>query len=235
MDERRMHLLGVDCATVPQRTGLALGELRGSTLRLLKVVAGHARGPSLAELAARWVSEYDVRVVALDAPLGWPRAMHSAFAQHEAGTFVVVEPGLLFNRETDREIRRRLGKRPLEVGADRIARTALAALRFLHELRQLTGCPIPIALNTNVIVPPCAIEVYPAATRIGHGLRDKAGCLEGLDGLIDFDAVGSPHGMSEHVIDAAVCVLAAADFVSARAVPPDDPEVARIEGWIWAQ
>ena len=34
-------------------------------------------------------------------------------------------------------------------------------------------------------------------------------------------------------LDAAVCVLAAADFLADRAVPPGDLATARKEGWIW--
>ena len=40
----------------------------------------------------------------------------------------------LFRRETDREIKRRLGRQPLDVGADRIARTGHRALEILSKL-----------------------------------------------------------------------------------------------------
>ena len=39
---------------------------------------------------------------------------------------------------------------------------------------------------------------------------------------------------SKDVVDAAVCVLAAADFIRGNVVPPLDQETALIEGWIWA-
>ena len=35
------------------------------------------------------------------------------------------------------------------------------------------------------------------------------------------------------VLDAAVCVLAAEDFVAGRATPPTDRSAAEREGWIW--
>ena len=38
----------------------------------------------------------------------------------------------------------------------------------------------------------------------------------------------------EHVVDADVCVLDAADSVRGRALPPDNVKVLRAEGWIWA-
>jgi hypothetical protein len=38
---------------------------------------------------------------------------------------------------------------------------------------------------------------------------------------------------NDHLIDAAVCVQAAADFLRGRCQPPPDLELARKEGWIW--
>jgi hypothetical protein len=35
------------------------------------------------------------------------------------------------------------------------------------------------------------------------------------------------------VLDAVVCLLAAADFLSGRAFPPTHPEQSQQEGWIW--
>ncbi len=44
---------------------------------------------------------------------------------------------------------------------------------------------------------------------------------------------------SDNVLDAVVCVLAAADFVNNRAISPEeagiDPELAKKEGWIWVK
>ena len=34
-------------------------------------------------------------------------------------------------------------------------------------------------------------------------------------------------------LDAVICALAAADFVSGTVMPPDDFHLARKEGWIW--
>jgi hypothetical protein len=41
--------------------------------------------------------------------------------------------------------------------------------------------------------------------------------------------------MSEHAFDAAVCVLAAMDFLTAEVFEPSDPDTARQEGWIWVR
>ena len=38
---------------------------------------------------------------------------------------------------------------------------------------------------------------------------------------------------NDDLLDAAVCVLAAQDFLTGRAVPPPDRCLAECEGWIW--
>ena len=138
-----MYLIGIDCATDARSTGLALGEFREGRVKLLEATLGRPRSP--VEIAAEWIACAEVALIALDAPLGWPVALHSALTCHRAGMPLRDQPDDLFSRATDRDIRRRLGKRPLEVGADRIARTARAALQLLQELRDCTGYPIPLA------------------------------------------------------------------------------------------
>jgi hypothetical protein len=48
----------------------------------------------------------------------------------------------MFRRMTDRAIHKNVGRTPLDVGADWIARTAHAALRFLAELRRALPRPV---------------------------------------------------------------------------------------------
>jgi hypothetical protein len=83
----------------------------------------------------------------------------------------------MFRRMTDDEIHRRLRKRPLEVGANLIARTAHSALKLLGEIRERTGLAIPLAWAPVEALPYRAIEVYPAATRssgAAQGHRERA-------------------------------------------------------------
>ena len=139
----------------------------------------------------------------------------------------------LFRRLTDLDIRDRIGKRPLEVGANLISRTAVAALVLLDEIRHLTGSAIPLAWGEDDADAFRAIEVYPAATRLAHGAVDVGGSLLGLENVLDCSAVPSHELQSADAVDAAVCVLAAGDFMLGLADPPYDEEVARVEGWIW--
>lgn len=225
-------LLGVDCSTDPHKTGLALGELHGETVSISRCsICSKERPP--AALAREWLHECESVLIALDAPLGWPRALGAALQGHVAGAALGKEPHELFRRATDDEIKFRLGKRPLDVGADRIARTAAAALRLLDCLRRETGRPIPLAWTPDEDATWRAIEVYPAATRIAHGAADQGGSLAGLDDLLDCSAVEPSVLAREDAVDACVCVLAAADFLRGRAVSPPNLETALLEGWIW--
>jgi hypothetical protein len=173
-------------------------------------------------------------VIALDAPLGWPRALGADLLGHKAGAALAHGSNDLFRRDTDDEIKLRLNKRPLDVGADRIARTAVAALALLDRLRHETSRAIPLAWATDEAATWRAIEVYPAATRIAHGAADKGGSLEGLGELLDCSNVEPAVLASKDAADACVCVLAAADFLRRLAVAPPHPETALVEGWIWS-
>src|SRR5204862_1418897 len=73
-------------------------------------------------------------VLAIDAPLGWPVALARTLFTHRAGERLSSPANDMFRCTTDSFIQRELSKTPLDVGADRIARTAHAALRFLEDL-----------------------------------------------------------------------------------------------------
>jgi predicted RNase H-like nuclease len=63
-------LLGIDCATNPKKTGLALGEERGGGIHILRCTTGSKSTPP-AMIASEWLKEYEDVLIALDAPLGW--------------------------------------------------------------------------------------------------------------------------------------------------------------------
>ena len=151
----------------------------------------------------------------------------------------------MFRRQTDRTVHAALGKLPLDVGADRIARTAVAALRLLDELRSRTGHEIPLAWKSE-LVEPAAIEVYPAGTLVALGLRSsgykepgqterRREILEILSKRIEGPLERGLLLQNADVLDATLCVVAALDFLSGAVIPPEEPEVARREGWIWVR
>jgi len=212
---------------------LALGELRGEVVHILRCATG-TRDETPAMIAANCLNDYDEALIALDAPLGWPQKMSVVLSAHRAGLPIQAEANQLFRRATDVDIKEHLNKQPLDVGANLIARTAVAALEILEQIRRSTKRPIPLAWAPRETERWRAIEVYPAATRIAHGAPDVGGSLEGLKKLLDCSAVLPALMQSKDAVDAAVCVLAAADFLCGRAIPPIDHNTALIEGWIWA-
>jgi hypothetical protein len=236
-------IIGVDCATVPAKVGLARARRETGAWRLTDAgVASPARPP--ADVLGAWLREDPGSLLALDAPLGWPAALGSALAPHRAGAPIPAPIATLFNRATDRALQARIGKRPLEVGADRIARTAWSALDLLARLRRATGQPIPLAWAADTPELPAAIEVYPAGTLVAHGLPARGQRQPGSEAHGTIDAwlrarleLGDhePATTSEHAFDAVLCVAAGLDFLAGMALGPDDPETARREGWVWVR
>lgn len=222
-------VIGIDCATKPRKVGLALASASGEDFIVDDV--SDASSKALPEvIVKRWIAarRMDDRpiLLALDAPLGWPEPLTRNLAHHRAGEKVDLDPNHLFQRRTDRFIRERTGQIPLEVGANLIARTAHAALLFLDGLRKELDDPIPLAWEPT-ISRLCAIEVYPAATTKVYGTLDVPGPST------------SAHLLKNgHVRDAMICALAAYDFLTSQALPPETEEdwrLARKEGWIWVR
>ena len=241
-----MIVIGVDCATEPRKIGLAVGEFSTSTPRRLLDADRLGSHSSILEKVVSWMPLGQACLLALDAPLGWPAPIGATLSNHEAGQAISASADQMFRRETDRVIKQKLGKQPLDVGADRIARTAYVAVRFLGELRNATGLPIPLAWSAEVAAP-SAIEVYPAATLLAHGLRSgqykkaehepqREKITKRLAARMALDAdMRSRLVSSDHVLDAAICVLAGFDFLDGVCIAPEDHDLAVKEGWIWAR
>jgi predicted RNase H-like nuclease len=234
-------IVGVDCATDPKNVGLARGIWKKGNLRITDVSNGQFQLPI--EIIFRWISESDTCLLALDAPLGWPQDFGRTLANHIAGMPLQGAPNQLFRRKTDRFVQRTFEKTPLDVGADRIARTALSALQLLDTLSKKIGAAIPLAWNAN-FSETAAIEVYPAGTlRASHVLSSaykRSEQVESRRQLLDWLAQEAdlPEDTSlalvdPDALDAMICVLAGADFLAGRAYPPTDLALAQKEGWIW--
>jgi predicted RNase H-like nuclease len=240
-----VKLIGIDCAVQAKNAGLARGSFEGGSARIEEAILGGER-TSIADAVAGWLSGAQHALIALDAPLGWPKALGAALHEHAAGDPMRVEPNQLFRRETDLFVKRQIGKQPLDVGADRIARTAQAALNLLDDIRELIGQAIPLAWKPGSASGVSAIEVYPAATLIAHdlqvrgykrsdGQQARRELVRKLREHIGLPADVSLLEHSDDALDAAVCVLAGADFLRGEVYEPRDLELAKKEGWIWVQ
>ncbi len=241
-----IRVIGVDCATQPRNVGLALCSFTHGGPRVEEVVIGKS-WPSIDEQVGRWLSE--TTLIALDAPLGWPEPLSEALVDHLAGEELWSNANRLFRRTTDDVVAKALGKRPLDVGADRIARTAHTALGLIGRLRDAHRLPIPLAWEPGWVQGVAAIEVYPAGTLASRalpysgykGAGSKVTALrERIVGAVveemKLDARATDAMIqSDHVLDAVLCALAGCDFLQGTVMLPDDLELARREGWIWVQ
>lgn len=243
------HIIGIDCATQDRRVGLALGSVEEDRLTILDA---RIKVEEPVSVIGEWLEDEkrNVRLLTLDAPLGWPLKMGEMLSSHQAGEPLEEEPGDFFHRETDDFVWNTLKKRPLEVGASFIARTALAALRLLKNIRLKTQRAIPLAWKQGKWpAEMSAIEVYPGATILSHRIllvgekykkqaeregrellisRLKARGVQGIEGNLQKQLEAS-----SDTLDAVLCVLAGMDFVQGRCYPPVSLERAKREGWIW--
>ena len=207
------------------------------------------RGKSVASQVLPWVRKDRAILLAIDSPLGWPEALGAALQSHRAGERVEYEADRMFRRRTDLVVKDVLGKTPLEVGADRIARTALWTLSFLEELRELIDEDIPLAWADWKANNLAAIEVYPAGTlrfyqrrglapTSGRVEQDKRSLLKNLEkrACLHWQDASRGGAENEHALDAAMCAVTALDFLARRCIEPRNEKELRLakkEGWIW--
>ena len=240
-------VIGIDWATKPVNVGLCLGEREDKTVRIRELLLGSECASPVQQLSD-WIRSLEGDILlALDAPLGWPVSMGAVLHGHRAGEGIGVEANRFFRRTTDTFVWNKIGKLPLEVGADRIARAALSGLEMLTELRGLAGEPIPTAWSPSEPARVRVVEVYPAATLLSYGVNIrgyKKAAEEGQErrrlisrGLEKRLVLNEAHHQrnqnTDHLLDATVCVLAGDDFLSGQCFPPSDLEEAAVEGWIW--
>jgi predicted nuclease with RNAse H fold len=239
-------VVGIDCAVNPKNVGLALGVFRSDRVEVEEVTAGRTE-PSIAAIIEAWLGRRpgSPALLALDAPLGWPETMGTELSGHRAGAPLQTAPNELFRRQTDRFIKEKIKITPLTIGADKIARTAHAALQMLKLLRKILGQPIPLASARPDAV--SAIEVYPAATRAAHGIPVKARkdeskaarasrIVEKLSPHLLFpESIEARAMFTLDEADALTCLLAAQDFLLGHAMEPPPGTPVSQEGWIWVR
>ena len=256
-------VIDIDFSTDPAKTGLARATVDDASEKAVvhEVCTASVILRPRVEMAARRVLDVCNRMptlIAIDAPLGWPDAMRDhSFTAHMAGHPLEICANRLFSRETDRKVMDRLKKKPLEVGANLIARAAHGALGYLQELNgEMNGqgaSPLPLAWSPEDLKHQscCVVEVYPGATMKAHNIDPGDYKKTGVDGQDSREAIVEAlvkQGLvfetdtfdvarNDHTVDAAACVLAGRDFVARRAKEPDSDTrwLAEREGWIWVK
>ena len=247
----KINIIGVDCATVPKKVGLAFASMGDCKIKLIKVyVCSQMKSlEEVAESIAKRIDKGIPTLLAIDAPLGWPDNMGELLAGHSAGQPIRKSANKMFRRQTDCFIKKKIRKQPLDVGADRIARTAYAALYLLKELRKITKQKIPLAWSRKLKEKLSAIEVYPAATLKAYSIEDlrykkpnqekvRESIISKLKIHIDLQVDLQEHTLlnqNADALDAVVCTLAANDFLLDNSMKPADNNLAKKEGWIWVK
>jgi len=148
-----MFLIGIDYSAQEGKVGLACGRLKGNTVKVefAKCPATHADVVKQIVTRINEEKKNGKVLLAIDAPLGWPKSLSQSLCWHKAGRALSTPADQMFKRATDRYVRDEIGKNPLEVGANLIARTAYSALSFLLRLRNETGCAIPLAWKPGCV------------------------------------------------------------------------------------
>ena len=180
--------IGVDCAVDAQNVGLATGRMEGRKLIVTHAECG-ATWNGIEYTVTGWINHSENSLLALDAPLGWPRPLGEALVTREHMAGDALKPQLdlvahpkklkakldrMFHRKTEQWIYEEIferHKKPLGVGEDKIARTGYVALSFLENLRGKTNREIPPAWTPGSVEDVSVIEVYPAATLEGRDIR----------------------------------------------------------------
>lgn len=243
--DKAVKIIGIDCATDVKSTGLSVCLYHNYEIELKETRLG-TKNSSVAEIIYSWITPEEKVLLAIDAPLGWPSNLGQALYNHNAGQTIDIDSNDLFRRETDKFIKKKIGKQPLDVGADRIARTAHSALKIIGELSLLTGEPIELAWDNVNLKGISAIEVYPAATLCCYGIQSigykeknqqstRREIIVGLRGHMVMPTDINLLKQNADALDSAVCLLAAKDFIEGNVYFPENMGLAKREGWIWAK
>jgi predicted RNase H-like nuclease len=238
-------VVGVDVASDPANVGLALGDFADGVVTVEAAVMGSPRQRP-EEVLVEWLGDRRGPVLlALDAPLGWPAPLAAALTGHQAGDPLPGAANMLFRRETDRVIKQAVGKQSLDVGADRIARTAHAALQLAHGVAARLGRPVQAAWSPR-ISGLRMIEVYPAATLAAHripatgykaagGAAARCGIEQALHERLRLSVPVPALAERADGLDAVLCLLAAQDFLNGHCIPAPRDVAVRKEGWMWVR
>ena len=248
MKKLDLIIIGIDGATDPKNRGVAVGIHENSRC-LVSLPVGVWTDENIGILVSDYFKEAERVLIAIDAPLGWPEKLSQMLIGHKAGLPLTVPANNLFRRITDCFIKEKTGQQSLDVGADRIARTAHSALGILNTVSRKINVPVPLAWNSD-IHGVAAIEVYPAATlkacrlrNCGYkGINNSIARQEIIDGLSALAFFQLPRNIQpllddSDTLDAVVCVLAGNDFLLNKAYVPSEEirNVANKEGWIWVR
>lgn len=235
-----MLTAGVDLATQPARTGLAVVRWEPGRAAVVRLQLG-ATDADVVDVAQT------AQKVGIDCPLGWPDDFLAFLTAHASGDLAPspAESGddlrrRLAHRRTDRVLQA-AGHRPLSVAADRIGLTAMRAALILDRLAA-AGAAVDRS-GAGVVA-----EVYPAASLRSWGLAHRQYEREGNRAArgelvralvaqapwLDLGEHATLCADSDDALDAVVAALTARAAALGRCAgpPPEHLAQARREGWV---
>lgn len=239
-----MNIIGLDAAVQDKDIGCVRGKYNKGSFT---VTDRWERKEPLVSYIGDWIKASEQAILAIDAPLGWPTSFRQVLNTHCAGRPLDIDPILFFKRKTDLDIRERFKKNPLEISADRIARTAFFTLERIGQIERNLESELQLLWSMEELKHYGMMEVYPAATLLANSFpikgykkdntaaREKL--YEGLKKNYNFtNHKGQDLTAIEHDFDAFVCCLACVDFIEGKCQAPDsiDQEIIE-EGWIWVK
>ena len=239
-----VRIIGIDCATVAQKVGLALCVIREGRPRIDQLLVGES-WPAIDEQLVQWATE--PTLLAVDAPLGWPALMADSLHSHRAGGELPYPSNTLFRRETDDVVADIAASDPsTSAPTGSLARRA-PLFRSLHGCAKPSGQPIPLAWQPGSAEGLAAIEVYPAGTlaarglphsgykaRTGHSVELRQQLVEAIRQQLSVDDDAAMLMVqSDHALDAVLCTVAGLDFLAGDVLPPSDLDLAQRESSIW--
>ena len=233
--------LGVDLAADPKRTGIAQLRDDGTKIVIENVRVGVDDDAIVSAIMGS-------RKAGVDVPFGWPRAFVELVQGHRTAALAPPpDTGPDWRREvlyraTDLEVRRRVGKTPLSVAADKIAYPAIRWAAIAARLREQGVTVTPDGRGV-------ACEVYPGAALAawqlaGHPYKgaknatSRSTLIERLSvrlPWLQWDGHRDACADDDNALDAVIAALVARDVHRGTAMPPP-PELADLaadEGWIW--
>lgn len=230
-----MITLGIDLSSMPKGTA-ACRILWDKYRAVVEPPVEHCTDEKLDTLISGDDQNAQADAIGIDAPFGWPQDFVEAVADWTATTWSKEGRDRFQFRETDREVRKRVGRWPLSVSANLLALPAMRAMALLrrHRVSDHSGDGR-------------FFEVYPAGSLFCWKLRCRgykridAECarfrqemLKELRAKLPWVKVPESYTESSDALDALVASLTARVAAQKLTIgpTPDQLPLARREGWI---
>ncbi|WP_046226982.1 DUF429 domain-containing protein [Paenibacillus dauci] len=244
-----MIIIGIDCATEHKNTGICVYDYNNK-----KFIAYKAASTTMDTINSILKDHSKENfLLCWDTPLGWPIDFSSSLVNHLAGQYLRSAPLNFFNRSTDLFCHSLLGKKPLEITTNRIARTTHKTLGIINEL-QMKYPKMKLLWDPKEEFEIGYIEVYPVTWLLSESIvpnktkqydsykgTEQKNQRRRLDIIKELRKRGMKfNGMykrmikEEHFFDACLCCLGGKDFLDDRTIRPiNNISSIQKEGWIW--